>query len=83
MSLLDGYEAVQLGGIEVSLPACILTVLSGMIAALKQEAYRSILEGVFVMVCDKGHDHLRQIQASHFDDRLEPVFVTQVSIVLQ
>lgn len=83
MSLLDGYEAEQPKRTEVSLPACLLKVLSGMIAALKQEAYRSILEGVFVMVCDKDHDHLRQIKASHFDDRLEPVFVTQVGIVLQ
>ena len=51
------------------------------VAENKPEGYKSILLGTFVLVCDGGQDHLKQIKACKPDKNGEPVIITQVGLL--
>ena len=47
-------------------------------AELEQQGYKSLLEGAFVLVCDRDEQHLVQVKACHPDHNMQPVLTIQV-----
>ena len=48
------------------------------VAEAQPEGHDSILLGAYVLICEGGQDHLRQIRACKPDANMEPVITTQV-----
>ena len=47
------------------------------LADVEPEGHDSILLGAYVLVCENGQDHMRQIKSCKPDADMEPVIITQ------